>query len=262
MKQEEAEALRQQVLPTFPDAVVTVEQVGHYTTAYIKLTDKVVMFTAPRYGFVFLPHLSEEVKAYARYTGYDKFNPAYKTEAPNKMNVWKSSAAKKWVERHSAAYDYILEKYQTAKLDFDATIASIKWLVKPGMSVIGHPLFSETGKIIADMTNGKFVVYWEANKEQLTSKVKVAWEGDLTRLAENLAFVPTYDLTWEALDLLGAIRLLEKPGYRLYFEVLTPCGMLGKGLVDTTFAGKTPGAAAVEVETRKAWIASFTKLFS
>lgn len=258
---EEAEELRQEALAAFPDAVVEVTATGHARTVCVRLTDKVAMFKSRHYGLIFWPYLSEKAKQYAKYTGFDKYNPAYESAAPNKMNVWRDSVARKWVDRHSAAYDYIMEKYEAAKLDFDTTVASIRGFVKPGMLVNGHPSFNERGSIIANMTNGRYIVHWELDNQAVTAKVKVTWDGDLTTLTEKAEYVPTHQLTWEALDLLGAIRLFEKPGYKLRFEVLMPCDMLGKGIVESTFDGKTPDDKVKEVEARKAWIESFTKLF-
>lgn len=260
-----------QVKKTYPEAFGVPAGTGAHDFSYVQLTDKVVTFmvgTGKHSRLLFKPNLPNRVHRYAHYMGYDRWNPAYKKPAPNNMSVWQAATAKKWVERHSEAYDFIIEKYNEAKVEFDKKVAEIKSTVKYGMLVEGHPDFNEVGKITVQMTNGVYKVAWSISETELKADCTVTWEGDLSGLADINDFVPAHKPTWEALDLLGVIRLFEAPKVRLWFEVLKPTEVLSRGVCDSVLhyddsekdaqkVRKSIERFAEEVELRKKWLESF-----
>ena len=261
--------LLSQVKKTYPDAFEVPAGAGYHNFSCVQLTDKVVAYmvgTGKNSRLLFKPNLPNRVRCYAHYMGYEKWNPAYKNTAPNNMTVWQGAAAKKWVERHSEAYDFIMDKFTEAKLEFDKKVRDIKGLVKYGMLVEGHPDFNEVGKITVQMTNGVYHIVWSLLSDELKADYKVTWEGDLSGLADINDFVPAHKPTWEALDLLGVIRLIEKSRLRLWFEVLKPSSLLSLGVCESAILDgcdyyDAPEAfrerVVEEMNRRKTWLESF-----
>ena len=261
--------LLSQVKKTYPEAFEVPAGTGYHNFSCVQLTDKVVAYmvgTGKNSRLLFKPNLPNRVRCYAHYMGYERWNPAYKNTAPNNMTVWQGATAKKWVERHSEAYDFIMDKYTEAKLEFDKKVRDIKGLVKYGMLVEGHPDFDQQGKITVQMTNGVYHVVWSLLSDELKADYKVTWEGDLSGLADINDFVPVHKPTWEALDLLGVIRLIEKSRLRLWFEVLKPSSLLSCGVCDSAILDgydyyDAPEAfrerVVEEMNRRKTWLESF-----
>jgi hypothetical protein len=257
-----------QIKKTYPDAFEVPAEAGRFVS-HIQLTDKVLVYwikSGINTRLLFKPNLPLKALQYANYMGYQSFNPAYKKPAPNNMSVWQAATAKKWVERHSEAYDFIMDKYDEAKLKFDKKVAEIKGMVKYGMLVEGHPDFNEVGKITVQMTNGVYKVAWSISETELKADCTVTWEGDLTGLADISDFAPSHKPTWEALDLLGVIRLFEAPKVRLWFEVLKPTAMLSSGVCESVLyygdSERDPQNFVREVEARKKWLESFDVMLS
>jgi len=212
----------QDALPNFQKvwpmaALIEVHDVTHEDyRAKIKVTPEVeAWFYGPDSDFHFYAAFEGELARYARsnqITEGPRYAPQNREfEKPNKMRVFRGSAAQKWVEYYTRVFNWVAEGYSTDLARYNKEMDKLSGLIVPGVGVTHCPDLNQSGTLFIKTGKYETKVNWSKNADRLTFDIRTESRliCDLGRqIFEDDQFVPHYKISWDFLHMAGKIKLL------------------------------------------------------